>query len=103
MGTVINVSALGVELSAETWTMHFGREKLVDIPLKAVAVMFGPVDLGPATVEGDLLHDLLPEPASSAQRHRFNLSAGETCRPTEGGLVFRRDSGLMAPSTTEKQ
>ena len=45
------VSALGIELGSETWKIHFNREKLVYIPLKTIAVMFGPVDLGPATGE----------------------------------------------------
>jgi hypothetical protein len=52
------LAALCIKLGSESWEIGFDRERLPDIPLKGISVLFSTIDLSPTAVEGDLIHGL---------------------------------------------
>lgn len=52
------VSALRVKFDAQSWSVSWNSESRADLLLKGVAVLFGPVELGPTSTEVGLIgHD----------------------------------------------
>lgn len=103
------VAALRLELGAEMWLIRFNREKLVDIPLKAIAVVFGPVDLGPATIEGNLVHELDYGREQEIRGQAKDPQGSRDSRPHAGrrdaclqeGGEARRPEGIREPPPSE--
>jgi len=52
------LAAFCVKLGSESWEIGFDRERLLDILLKGISVLFSTIDLSPTAVEGDLIHGL---------------------------------------------
>jgi len=52
------LATLCVKLGSESWEIGFDRERLPDIPLKGISVLFSTINLSPTAVEGDLIYGL---------------------------------------------